>query len=211
VRDSLDSWLRYARAHHGGGMLAALLALIACDIVFGSLRLDFPFTDGQGSGGVPLRHDIPLALSVIAVGGLDSSMNSLEETGSGWFRRFEMNYLAATVAISAGFLVVAELFVSPMDTVLLVLRAMVIWTGMALLSGRIFGWRLTWVLPLFSLLPLTYWQKDAQGHSRWWDWTDQSGATWPCWGIAAGSLLVGGLALALTPWRVARLRSGFVR
>ncbi|MFF4960438.1 hypothetical protein [Streptomyces sp. NPDC001222] len=73
------------------------------------------------------------------------------------------------------------------------------------------GWRFSWILPLVTLFPLTYWQTDGLGRFRWWDWTDQPGASIPCWGIAIGSLLAGGVAITLTPWRVARLWRGLRR
>ncbi|MBP5938361.1 hypothetical protein [Streptomyces acidiscabies] len=158
-----------------------------------------------------MRHEIPLALAVIAVGGLGSAMNSLEETAAKGFRRVEISYLVGAVTAASLLLVTAEALVSPMDTVLLLLRGLVIWVGLALLSGRIWGWRFSWILPLVTLFPLTYWQTDSLGRLRWWAWTDQPGHSIPCWGIAVASLLTGGAAMALTPWRITRLRRAFRR
>ncbi|MEV7087459.1 hypothetical protein AB0O07_16405 [Streptomyces sp. NPDC093085] len=209
MSNSIDLWLRYARAHHIHAVLAALMAVIACDIAFGSARLDFPFADTQGSGNIPLRHVLPLALAVISAGSLNSAMRPLEEVGSTSFRLVELSFLIGAILLAAAMLAVAEFFISPVDVTVRLLRSLLIWSGIALLSGRLFGWRLGWVFPLLSLLPLTYWQKDASGNSRWWDWTNQPGAAMPCWGIAVISLIVGGAALALSPWRVARLRNSF--
>ncbi|MFJ1644418.1 hypothetical protein [Streptomyces sp. NPDC088258] len=211
MSNSIDSWLRYARAHHIHATLAALIAVIACDIAFGSAQLDFPFADAQGSSNIPLRHALPLALSVISVGSLNSAMRSLEEVGSTSFRLVELSFLIGAILVSAVMLAVAEFFISPIDVIALLLRSLLIWSGIALVSGRLFGWRLSWVFPLLSLLPLTYWQKDALGNSRWWDWTNQPGVATPCWGIAVSSLIVGGLALVFSPWRVAQLRNSFSR
>ncbi|MEW2128877.1 hypothetical protein [Streptomyces sp. NPDC005435] len=203
--DLRESWGLYLRAHRFRGIVAGWVAVIACDVAFGSARLVFPFS-GSGSSATPLRHEIPLALAVMSVGGLGSVMNSLEEGAAKGFRRVEIAYLAGAVSAVTLSLVVTEFFVSPGGTVLLLVRAFLIWVGLALLSGRAWGWRFSWILPLATLFPLTYWQVDGAGRFRWWDWTDQPGTSIPCWGIAAGSLLAGGIAMALTPWRVARLR-----
>ncbi|MFD5471199.1 hypothetical protein [Streptomyces sp. NPDC127105] len=208
--DPRGSWIRYLRAHRFRGIAVGWAVVIACDVALGSTPLDFPFSGG-GSSATPLRHEIPLALAVIAVGGLGSAMDSLEETAANGFRRAEVSCLVGAVSVAAVLLVAAEAFVSPMGTVLLVLRGLLIWVGLALLSGRVWGWRLSWILPLVTLFPLTYWQVDGLGRFRWWDWTDQPGYSLPCWGIAIGSLLVGGGAMALTPWRVNRLRRAFQR
>ncbi|MEU2056084.1 hypothetical protein [Streptomyces bungoensis] len=200
----------YLRAHRFRGIAVGWAVLIACDVAFGSARLDFPFS-GSGSSATPLRHEIPLALAVLAVGGLGSAMDSLEETAASGFRRVEISCIVGAVSAAAALLVAAEAFVSPMDTVLLLLRGLLIWVGLALLSGRAWGWRFSWILPLVTLFPLTYWQIDGLGRFRWWDWTDQPGSSMPCWGIAVGSLLAGGGAMALTPWRLNRFLRAFRR
>ncbi|MER6568681.1 hypothetical protein ABT288_21490 [Streptomyces sp. NPDC001093] len=208
--DLRESWIRYLQAHRFRGIAVGWALVIACDVAFGATRLDFPFS-GSGSSSTPLRHEIPLALAVIAVGGLGSAMDSLEEAAAKGFRRFEITYLVGAVTAAALLLVAAEALVSPMDTVLLLVRGLLIWVGLALLSGRAWGWRFSWILPLVTLFPLTYWQVDGLGGYRWWDWTDQPGHSTPCWGIAMGSLLAGSVAMALTPWRVTRLRRVFRR
>ncbi|MEV0484162.1 hypothetical protein AB0I69_26570 [Streptomyces sp. NPDC050508] len=208
--DLRESWIRYLQAHRFPGIAVAWAVVIACDVAFGSARLDFPFSGG-GSSATPLRHEIPLALAVIAVGGLGSAMDSLEEAAAKGFRRVEISCLVGAVSAAAVLLVAAEALVSSMGTVLLLLRGLLIWAGLALLSGRAWGWRFSWILPLVTLFPLTYWQIDGLGRFRWWDWTDQPGSSIPCWGIAIGSVLAGGAAMALTPWRVSRLRRVFQR
>ncbi|MER5520051.1 hypothetical protein [Streptomyces sp. NPDC002763] len=208
--DLRESWTRYLQAHRFRGIVVGWAVAIACDVAFGSARLDFPFS-GSGSSATPLRHEVPLALAVLAVGGLGSAMDSLEEAAARGFRRVEISFLVGAVSVAAVLLVAAEAFVSPVETVLLLLRGLLIWAGLALLSGRVWGWRFSWILPLATLFPLTYWQVDGLGRFRWWDWTDQPGYSIPCWGIAIGSLLVGGGAMALTPWRVSRLRRLFQR
>ncbi|MFJ3306232.1 hypothetical protein ACIPSA_24560 [Streptomyces sp. NPDC086549] len=207
--DLSESWIRYLQAHRFRGIAVGGALVIVCDVAFGSARLVFPFSGGGSA--IPLRHEIPLALAVIAVSGLGSAMDSLEETAAKGFRRVEIAGLVGAVSVAALLLVAAEALVSPVDTVLLLLRGLLIWVGLALLSGRVWGWRLSWILPLVTLFPLTYWQVDGLGRFRWWDWTDQPGSSAPCWGIAIGSLLAGGVAMALTPWRVIRLRRVFLR
>ncbi|MCS0602514.1 hypothetical protein NX794_15025 [Streptomyces sp. LP11] len=210
MTDLRESWIRYLRAHRFRGVVVGWAVVIACDVAFGSARLVFPFSSG-GSSETPLRHEIPLALAVIAVGGLGSAMDSLEEAAAQGFRRVEISYPVAAVSGSAVLLVAAEALVSSANTLLLLLRGLLIWAGLALLSGRAWGWRFSWILPLVTLFPLTYWQTDGQGRLRWWDWTDQPGHSIPCWSLAMASLLVGGAAMALTPWRLNRVRRAFSR
>jgi hypothetical protein len=140
VLDLRESWTRYLQAHRFRGIVVGWAVVIACDVAFGSARLDFPFS-GSGSSATPLRHEVPLALAVLAVGGLGSAMDSLEEAAARGFRRVEISFLVGAVSVAAALLVAAEAFVSPVETVLLLLRGLLIWAGLALLSGRVWGWR----------------------------------------------------------------------
>jgi len=76
------------------------------------------------------------------------------------------------------------------------------WSGHALISGRIFGWQLSWVLPVASMLPLTCFQPDLEGNLRWWYWTAPPAASTACWTLAGVFVTIGTIAFLTTPWRM---------
>ncbi|MEV7778724.1 hypothetical protein [Kitasatospora sp. NPDC088351] len=198
---------RFARSHNVRGIFTVFALVAVCDALFGSVMLQLPYTNG--GTGIPFRREIPLVFATVSVAGLASLMQRFEETATTAFRRAQLAWIAGVVALSAAVLGVEELVISSPAVAVLLTRGLLIWTGLALLSGRLFGWRLSFILPLASVFPLTYWQYDAQGRNRWWDWTNQPPTAWPCWALAVVALGIGCAAMTLTPWRAARMRSGW--
>ncbi|GAA2809475.1 hypothetical protein GCM10010441_37560 [Kitasatospora paracochleata] len=207
MRES-DAWrtiARFARAHDVRGVLVAFALIAVCDAIFGSTVLQLPYTGGEA--GVPFRRELPLAFASVAAASLSSPMRRFEETAAAAFRAAQHAWLGGVVTSAAVVLTVEELIISPPATAVILLRALLVWTGIALLSGRVFGWRLSFILPMASVFPLTYWQYDGQGRNRWWDWTHQPPMSLGCWAIAGAALAAGSLAVAVTPWRAARGRA----
>jgi hypothetical protein len=78
------------------------------------------------------------------------------------------------------------------------------WTGLALLGGRVLGWRQTWVFPSVVLCAVSYWGvQDDSGGYPWWDFTRAPVAERPMGlGLSLGLLAAGVMAYWLTPWRL---------
>ncbi|MFI6850645.1 hypothetical protein OG535_01840 [Kitasatospora sp. NBC_00085] len=207
--ERIAAWIRFARAHHFSRMVISVAVLSAVNLLFGAIYLAFPFADHAVDSPIPFRKEMPLAFASVAAASLDSAMRSLEFSGSSSFRRLQVTWLAGSLAVVAVVVAVEEL-ATGLDGALVSLRSMAIWGGFAIASGRIFGWRLSWILPLLTIFPLTYWEIDDLGRRRWWDWPGQPVSSLSCWVMAGISFLIAVGLIYLTPWRASRMRALFL-
>ncbi|MFE7424958.1 hypothetical protein ACF1FX_08525 [Streptomyces sp. NPDC014646] len=90
----------------------------------------------------------------------------------------------------------AEAFAAGPVMGIVFIRSMLVWLGLSLLSLRLFGQQLTWVLPLASAFPLVWFSDNA-----WWDWTAAPATDHVGWITAGLALIAGTAAMAVTPWR----------
>ncbi len=196
---------RYLRLHRVEVLCLGLLATCTTSVVVGSLVAVLPSSGPSGTVSIPLRSYIPLTSVVIALSSRHSAMADMDTAGSHWLRRSELLYTGLVATLAVVLTGVTELFVSTPEVAVVLSRAAVIWAGLAVLSGRLFGWLLSWILPVITLFPLTYLAEDGNGDDRWWDWTQQEAASWPCWALAGASTLIAVCAMTATPWRVTAL------
>ncbi|WP_147339427.1 hypothetical protein [Actinomadura spongiicola] len=168
-----------------------------------------PSAYADGMTVVPFRHFIPIVLAAIVVGGLHSSMSEIQSTATSVLRRYEVGYLVCAATAAIVLLGVAEALATSAASALLVIRGFVVWIGLALLSGRLFGWLTNWLLPVLTVFPLVYYSLDDVGEVRWWNWTGQPSGDAASWLIAATSLAAGAAAFTLTPWRLPRMTAHF--
>ncbi|MFJ3220358.1 hypothetical protein ACIPLC_31110 [Kitasatospora sp. NPDC086801] len=210
MAERFDMIWRYLRLHRLEVVCLGLLATCTTSAVVGSLVAVLPSGGPSGTVSIPLRSYLPLTSAVIAVSSRHSAMADMEAAGSHWLKRSELLHTAAVAALVVVLTGVTELFVSTPEVAVVLSRAAVIWVGLAVLSGRLFGWLLSWILPVITLFPLTYLAEDENGGDRWWDWTQQEATSWPCWALAGVSMLIAACAMAATSWRTAAL-AGRVR
>lgn len=196
----------YARSHNLLGLAVGLLFLTGCDAAFGSQLLSFPFEHGGQTTGVPMRRELPIAFASLAAGSLHSKMRQLELAGATTLRSYESRHLMAVYTATTVLVGGTELIVNGAESSVLLIRALLIWLGLAVLSGRIFGRSLSWILPVATIFPLTYLGQDETGRDRWWDWTGQSAFSVLCWSLAICSTIVGLAAFYLTPWHIQWVR-----
>ncbi|MFJ8113156.1 hypothetical protein [Streptomyces sp. NPDC096132] len=104
---------------------------------------------------------------------LHGPMGELEAMGAKVYERRRMARFALVVlAACLVHLAVLNLSVTG-RTVAAVALALPGWLGIALLSGRVFGWRQSWLLPAVYLAVVgSVGAKDPQGHAVWWDFTE---------------------------------------
>jgi hypothetical protein len=206
-----DTATRYLRAHHWRG-LAIAAGVLAADTAL-SVRVDVsaPAATTRGFITVPLDLQVPLIIVCLTASSLEGPMASLEQAGARTLRRCQLWYLASATGAAAVLVGAVAAMIAPLGTALVLIRAVAIWTGMALLAGRTLRWSLAWVLPLASFLPLTYFAADSAGRYYWWYWPRQPAGQFPCALLAAGSLAIGACAVALTSWRLAALRAAAMR
>ncbi|MER8184771.1 hypothetical protein [Kitasatospora sp. NPDC094015] len=198
--------LRHARAHDLAPVALLLAVVAGCEAAFGSLTLSFPLQHAAHSAGFPMRRELPIAYAALTAGSLHSRMADLETAAAAVLARYEGLQLAAMYAATVLLVGGVELSVSGPGTAVVLVRALLVWTGLALVSGRVFGPRLAWILPVATVFPLTYLGEDGQGRALWWDWTVRPPSDAAGWTLAAVTTAAGLTAFRLTPWRLRTLR-----
>ncbi|MFE4516466.1 hypothetical protein ACFRMQ_20005 [Kitasatospora sp. NPDC056783] len=193
----------FARPRRAGRAALAAAGLAALQLWFGSLAMSLPGASGDST--LQLRMVLAAAWAALAVGSLHSGMGGWEAAGGPRVRRAEGVQLLACGAVAVGLAGGAELVVVGPSGAAAVGRAVLIWWGLAVLSGRALGRQQAWVLPMASIFPLSYLGWDTSGAVYWWNWPWAAPGDRACWALAAGSLAVGAAAWWLTPWRLRAL------
>jgi hypothetical protein len=183
------------------GLLTLWIGLEVASVPTG--RLD-------GSTRVPVWRLLAMVVGIGPALGMHSRLADLEETGTARHRRAERRHLLDLfLACSGIYLALAALTLSP-DLLGIIVRALPGWLGVALVSGRLLGWRLAWVLPSVVLCVLMYWGIEPDGAYAWWEFSARPYDDPRTLLLSAGLLGAGILAFCVTPWRWRRVtaRSG---
>lgn len=188
--------IRYVRSHHGTGFLVGTVLLAVVNAALGAQTLALPsaVTEG-GTNDLPLRNDIPIVIAALLVGGLNGPMRDFEMTAAGILRSAMRWQLATGLGIALLIGVGAEYAMMGPEIATRYLRSTLIWTGLALISGRLLGMAMAWLIPVASTFPLMYY-----GDRQWWDWTTAPAYSPMTWGVAIASLIVGIAAFETTSW-----------
>ncbi|MFJ2788429.1 hypothetical protein ACIQCR_27435 [Streptomyces sp. NPDC093249] len=188
--------LRYARVHRAAPILAGAAAVALLSAFFGGDRIALPSIGSASlSTGVPYRQELPLLSAVFLTAAFGGAMSAHEETGARTMHRLRNAYCVALTATVCAFSFMTEtLAVGPGQGTVFV-RSVLIWLGLALLSVRLLGPQLGWVIPLASSLLLIWYPLN------WWDWTAQPAGDLVSWGGAALALTIGVGAVSVTSWR----------
>ncbi|MFI1205690.1 hypothetical protein ACH4VR_40785 [Streptomyces sp. NPDC020883] len=200
------AWVGYARSHYAFALTIGLLVLTVCNIAFGSQALELPFQYGNPAAGIPMRRELPIAFAALAAGSLHSKMTQFEFTATRVLRQYETQHLLAVFVTTTLLVGGTELAIEGVGKAIVLTRALWIWLGLALLSGRLFGRLLSWILPVATIFPLTYLGQDELGRDRWWEWTSQPASSAACWSITVAVTVTGLAAFYLTPWHWHSLR-----
>jgi hypothetical protein len=196
---------RFARAHNIMVVVPAIATLALGEAFLGSRQVPLPANHET----FDFRWILLIGLAALTSGSLTGPMASFEEAASRAARRLEIAYLGCVVLSVVVVVGGTEFAVTGMAEAVLAVRGLLIWSGLAMFSGRLFGWSLSCVFPFSTILPLTYWEQSATGGNRWWNWLAQPTTSGACWLLAAGSFALGVAAIAATPWRLAPLRARF--
>jgi hypothetical protein len=152
-----------------------------------------------GSGGittgVPFRQELPLLTAVFLAAALDGPMSAHDAMGASAMHRVRAAYCTALTLVACVFSFSTEALAVGPEAGVVFIRSLLIWLGLALLSVRLLGHQLGWIIPLASaFFPIWY-------PHNWWDWTKNPAADLFSWAAAAIALSVGVAATAATPWR----------
>ncbi|HWS35684.1 MAG TPA: hypothetical protein VN408_23460 [Actinoplanes sp.] len=161
---------------------------------------------------LPLWRLLTMGVGILPALGLHSHLGSLEAMGTTVHRRAERRYLTAMVAaVHATFLGIAAAGL-PFDVLAIAVRSIPGWLGLALLSGRTWGWRSAWILPVVTMCGLTFWGGgDGPADFSWWEFSARSHDDPRTLLLSAALGLSGSAAYAVTPWRLRRLRTAVSR
>ncbi|MFF1781928.1 hypothetical protein [Streptomyces virginiae] len=194
--------LRYARAHRGVAVLSATAAVALLSAFFGGTHIALPSIGSGGvTTGVPFRHELPLLSAVFLTAALDGSMSAHDEIGGSAMHRFRLHYCVALTLTACALSFTTEALAVSTEAGIVFIRSLLIWLGLALLSVRLLGHQLGWIIPLASAFFLIWYPLN------WWDWTSRSATDFFSWAVAVLALFLGAAATAATPWR----RRAFLR
>lgn len=194
--------LLYLRAHHLPLIVTTSVLLVMDATLTAAASMQLPTLEGTGSIHIPLPLLAPMVAVGVLVGVLHSPAEAWEAAAAASGRAAQSRYLLV-VAVGLPVLVALATFVPSGRTVALVLaRGTLIWLALAVISGRLFGWRQAWILPIASFLPLSYLSVDASGHYRWWYWPGQPPAAPGCIFLTVLLCCAAWVAYAATPHRI---------
>lgn len=149
----------------------------------------------------------PIPFAAFAAGSLHSSMASLEQAATRRLIRAELLHTATSLLLAAVLLGTATAITGSPGGAAEAIRNLMLYAGLALVSGRVFGRASSWVLPVAGFIIVAFWGADGAGHPHSWAWQFQVYDNAMSW-IAATSWLVAGVgALALPPRPLALLTS----
>ncbi|WP_237773442.1 hypothetical protein [Streptomyces luteocolor] len=193
--------LRCARVHRVGPVLLGVACVAALSAVLGGVRFPVPSLEsGAGTVGVPFRRELPLVSAVFLTALWSGPMSAHEQGAADTFHRLRARLLAWTSLAAAVLSLLTEALTVGWPMGLVFVRSLAIWWGLAMLSLRLLGPHLAWVLPLGSAFPLVWFTGGAL------DWTSAGPGDARFWALAAASLALGTAGLAWTPWHSHALR-----
>ena len=183
-------------------MILTAVASAALVVLIGSSEVALP-ASSSGQPSTPFWRLLTVAAGSLPAMMMTSRLDDLEATAGGCFHRLRALLMTAVFALSCLCLVGATLLVGSADLVAPVLRAMLAWWGLALITGRLLGWRLSWAGPWLAVCAIIYWGFDPRaGTYRWWELTARPADDPAAWLTSVLLLALGVLATYLTPWRL---------
>ncbi|GAB2443798.1 hypothetical protein [Streptosporangium sandarakinum] len=135
-------------------MLGALLVLSVAAGLWGRLDMSFPQAFDHLRTPVPVAVLLPIPFACVIVVSLHSTMAGFEAGAARRVRRIDLEQLGVLTASSVVGLTVGLSLGGAVETVPAALRNLLWWLGVACVSGRMFGRRLAWVLPLAAAIPV---------------------------------------------------------
>ncbi|MEV6985748.1 hypothetical protein AB0M95_31435 [Sphaerisporangium sp. NPDC051017] len=195
--DRADLW-RYARAHHLVQLLAGYGVATVVAWWTGGGEFVLPAANSRGWSQMASTSLTPIPFAVLAAGSLHSSMASLERAAGARLIRAELLHLATALVVAAGLVGGATAASGSVTASAEAVRNLVLYAGLALVSGRVFGRPLSWILPLAGFVVAAFWGADGSG-PHWWAWPYQSYDVGGSWGGAVVLLLLGLAAVVMPP------------
>ncbi|MET7656803.1 hypothetical protein [Streptomyces sp. NPDC005486] len=203
------AFLRFAGPRRPFVALGIAFALGLITSAIGGHLIPMPLLS-PGTTAPPMWRFFVLGPAVVSVTALYSPIESLEQVASSTFHAQQKIFLVLVTFSSCACFVASVSLAFPSAMTAIMIRDFFGWLGIALAAGRMFGWRVCWILPVLVLVPMLYWgTADIDGNFPWWEFTARPIEDI---GAAAGNValcLLGTLIYSLTPWRISSARRLF--
>jgi hypothetical protein len=150
---------------------------------------------------------LAMSLGVLPTLAMHSELDSLEDSSHSTARStLAFYFFPFTLLLCTVYLTLATIGLS-LSTAAIIARSIPGWLGLALIGGRVLGWRLSWVFPAGATCFLVYWGGNGPGVYSWWEFSARPYNDLPAAIVSLLLLLIGILAYWVTPWRVYALRN----
>lgn len=176
------------------GLVSALTAVV------GHYEMANPVSISQGVAMLPVWRLLAVIVAIMPAVLLYSPLGELEAAAVREYWRVRRLYLAVSVVLYLGSFALVVWVGLGGATALIAVRAMLAWLGLALLSGRLFGWSRSWLVPLLSVVVLLFWGTDAESTYTWWEFSARPHDDWRPAVLAASLAALGALAYWARPW-----------
>lgn len=207
-------WLiaTYLMTRKSRWLLAMMIVIGVVVGGWGALGASVPAATSSGVAEVPLWRLLAVGSASLPVLTLASPLQALETTATSSYYLLRRLVLCIAFAISSICILVGAVVGIGPGAAPVLARALLVWFGLALVSGRVLSWTYSWVLPCVIMCVLHYWGHDPSGHGyRWWEFTVHPAGHLPSMILAFACLVAGLAAYALSPWRINTLaRAGRV-
>jgi hypothetical protein len=202
--------VRWLRSRRLTGVLSVQLVLTCVVAAWGAEVVEVPANTARGTVLVGMWVLVPFVAGSAVALALATDLADWEQAAARALWPRDLACVAALVGVAGGLFVVASWWSAASTTALAGLRNLALFTGLALVSGRLLRPALSWVLPLGLLLPMGYFGYDDTGAPHWWavPFRLLDGATTTA---ALVTLAIGTCAVAWSPWTARRFRTFFVR
>lgn len=204
---SLSTLARFASIRGPYRTLFAALAATAAVIAIGSETAAVPTPFGTTPPSLPLWRLIAIGSGTLPALNLHSKLEQLEQPATRHHRRHEHIYLAIVTTTCLGLFLAGAALVVELELLPVAARGWFTWFGLALISGRVFGWQMSWLMPIIIGCLLIFTGGGRGGDYTWWEFTIQPASHTPTLILSLTTTTVGIIAYILTPWHSHRLRS----
>ncbi|WP_190016826.1 hypothetical protein [Streptomyces lucensis] len=174
---------------------ALLVALVAT--AFAGQRVAVPQFRYLVDFSVPVAEVVPLAHAVILATTLFSPMADLEETSAQPMRRHQGTYLVTLLVLALGLSALPLLAGATGEVCTSAARNVVGYLGLAMISARLFGSGLAWLLPLGMFGPTLFLGVSSANTPEPWAWSLHTAASVPA-AVQAAALWTTGACAAAT-------------
>lgn len=181
--------------------VSGVIVLAGLTAWLGSYETTLPAMVSQGRAVIPLWRMLAMGAAVAPIVSMYSQLTSLEAVATNRLRRYQRGYLAGMGFGGASIYLGIAATTLPPAVLAIIARSWLAWSGLALISGVLLGWRLAWTLPVGVSVILWFWGSVGPDLYAWWEFSARPHDDLPSLLLSVGLLLSGIGAYWATPWR----------